>query len=187
MYTPNCRGTQNGNSGRGPDGVLYYLPFETLARSGGGRYLVEDFQITYAPSATVYGDLLNVRRAGRSWDRRELLAFADPLFSAPGDGNDAQQPLNELVRSVYKSGGISFAQLPNTRKEARSIAELYPPSKRTVYLGRDATEAAVKHEKLTDIACSISPLTPSLMSWCQPGPASTLLSSRRARPGSGSS
>src|SRR5260370_36376500 len=61
-----------------PDGVLYYLPFETLARSGGGgRYLVEDFQIAYTPSATAYRDLLNARKTGQSLHRRELLAFAD--------------------------------------------------------------------------------------------------------------
>src|SRR5258708_32936968 len=42
-----------------PDGVLYYLPFEALMRRNGDRprYLVEDYLMAYAPSASVFGKL----------------------------------------------------------------------------------------------------------------------------------
>jgi CHAT domain-containing protein/Tfp pilus assembly protein PilF len=104
-----------------PDGVLWYLPFEALvvqglpaAGSAGSlprpvgvspaaapaepHYLIEDHSITYAPSASVLGDLqiaANEVAAGlsrhpesgdinpplRDLRQKELLAYGDPVFS----------------------------------------------------------------------------------------------------------
>jgi CHAT domain-containing protein len=83
-----------------PDGVLWYLPFEALvvqglpaAGSAGvspaaapaePHYLIQDHSITYAPSASVLGDLriaMNERSKERDFRQRELLAYGDPVFS----------------------------------------------------------------------------------------------------------
>ena len=40
-----------------PDGLLYYLPFETLIHNE--RYLIEDHEISYSPSASMLGLLQN--------------------------------------------------------------------------------------------------------------------------------
>lgn len=127
-----------------PDGILYYLPFETLLSTQTGRYLVEDFAVTYAPSVSAFGSL------GRSVSQRpkkELLAFGDPVFTR---GARAAGAPAATVRSVYERGGWSLAPLPNTRREVEAIGKLYPIGQEKTYLGSYATEAAVKREKLTD-------------------------------------
>lgn len=152
-----------------PDGILYYLPFETLvktvARSSDQaaamdlrvRYLVEDHSITYAPSAAVLGDLLakrkeSVRKLGGR--KRELLAYGDPVFSlkqrtARARTGPEESKLGEIVRGVYEGRGIKFPPLPSTRAEVEGITRLYPPTKSKAYLGSKATEASVKTEKLS--------------------------------------
>jgi len=54
------------------------------------------------------------------------------------------------VRSVYQRSGINFPPLPNTRIEVQKIGRLFPPDRRKTYLGLNATEAAVKRERLSD-------------------------------------
>ena len=56
-----------------PDGMLYYLPFETLtSKAVTPRYLIEDFEISYAPSASALASLkpLKLRSAPTSGIRR---------------------------------------------------------------------------------------------------------------------
>jgi CHAT domain-containing protein len=117
-----------------PDGILYYLPFEALS-SKPGRFLVEDFTISYAPSVSVFASL-RLERAPRAYD---LLAYGDPVFSQA----EAVQ-----MRSVYRSAGISLARLPNTKTEVEEIGALFPPTREKLRLGLEATEASVKAERL---------------------------------------
>ena len=103
-----------------PDKALNHLPFAALVSPDSGGYLIEEYQLTVAPSATVY-----ILRSGHTEratdrDREHLLAVGDPAF-------DSQLPA-----------------LPSTRQQVRKIAELY--SSPRVLTGADATEAAVKHE-----------------------------------------
>jgi CHAT domain-containing protein len=46
-----------------PHGILHHLPFHALF--DGERYLIDDFNVSYAPSASIYA-LLNTRRLNRS-------------------------------------------------------------------------------------------------------------------------
>ncbi len=123
-----------------PDGILYYLPFEALLCGTTDRYVVEDFAIAYAPSASAYGSLVNTTSRQV---RRELLAFGDPPF-----GKNAVQASGDVVRGVYERNGWRLSPLPNTRREVEAIAALYPASQQKIYLGPAATEAAVKREDL---------------------------------------
>jgi CHAT domain-containing protein/uncharacterized protein HemY len=121
-----------------PDGILHYLPFETLQ---GRRRLVEDYTISYVPSASVLGSLRQ-RQKQRQDHQKILLAFADPFY-----GNSAAAG---LVRSIYEQNGALFSPLPHAREEVTRIAALYPKTSGTTYFGAAATETALKKERLSD-------------------------------------
>jgi CHAT domain-containing protein len=130
-----------------PDGVLHYLPFETLRAAGADgrpRCLVESHPISYMPSVSVLAEL--GQRAPDGARKFDLLAYGDPVFSRAA----ASSPSADLVRSMYESAGIHFPQLPNTRREVEAIGRLFPPERRTTHLGPDATEASVKRTNLLD-------------------------------------
>jgi len=119
-----------------PDGILHYLPFETLAGAG-GRVLVNDHAITYVPSVPVLASLSRV--AGGDAGRRELLAYGDPRFTA-GRAHEGN------VRALYRAAGYRFFPLPATRQEALAIGSYFPPPMRTLLVGTAATEQSVKAE-----------------------------------------
>jgi CHAT domain-containing protein/Tfp pilus assembly protein PilF len=132
-----------------PDGVLYYLPFEALVSSaeGSARFLIEEHAVAYAPSATVFGNLLAEPEKQARPRSQELLAYGDPTFgSAPAAAGNSR--LGDLLRGVYQSAGIQFPPLPNTRAEVEFIGALYSPARRKIYLGSNATEASIKREYL---------------------------------------
>jgi CHAT domain-containing protein/lipopolysaccharide biosynthesis regulator YciM len=149
-----------------PDGGLWYLPFETLVEPGTSgtapnqpHYLIEDYAITYAPSASVFGDLqvaANERRKQPDLRRHGLLAYGDPVFSRATvpqarDHSGTSLSGDEIVRSVYQqAASIHFYPLPMTRDEVVGIGEFYRPDQRKLRLGPEATEASVKHDRLTD-------------------------------------
>jgi CHAT domain-containing protein/tetratricopeptide (TPR) repeat protein len=131
-----------------PDGILHYLPFETLRTAGpDGRAqcLIEQFSTSYAPSVSVLAELDRLA-PGRD-HKFDLLAYGDPVFSRAGG---AASPSADLARGIYESAGVRFPQLPNTRVEVEAISRLFPEGRSTKFLGPDATETSVKHTHLPD-------------------------------------
>ncbi len=129
------------------DGLLHYLPFSTLVH--GGRYLMEDHDTVYSPSA----GMLNLwqESAPRSsvGEPLELLAIGDPIFSLETAAHGSKKQITASTRearSPFANGGSPFASLPWTRDEAQYIAGLFPADRRKVLLGREGTEAAFKRE-----------------------------------------
>jgi len=57
-----------------PHGQLHYIPFAALRDPGTGRYLVEDYVLTYAPSAST----LRFFHAKPASGQREVLILGDP-------------------------------------------------------------------------------------------------------------
>ena|GEM_PF-1873798 len=95
-----------------PDSVLNYLPFEALQKDG--RYLIEDYSIAYAPSASVLKICMD-----RNRNRREsVLALGNPNLKNPA------------------------FRLVHAENEVNSLEGLFP--KVDVYAGDDATEAVVQ-------------------------------------------
>jgi CHAT domain-containing protein len=135
-----------------PDGVLHYLPFEALLQSDGGRrapqldlhqlpYLVRDFSISYAPSATVLINLRNVNPT--TAPRKAFLAFGDPLYGRAEP--DQREPIRRAFRSAFGDGKPWDLQpLPESRHEVERIATLYPRERVEVFLGDRASEENVK-------------------------------------------
>ena len=95
-----------------PDSVLNYLPFEALRKDG--RYLIEDFSIAYAPSASVLKVCMDRER-----NRREsVLALGNPNLKNPA------------------------FRLVHAENEVNSLEGLFPQV--DIYAGDDATESVVK-------------------------------------------
>ncbi len=112
-----------------PDGKLFLLPFEALVsdgdRAGTGRFLIEDFEISYAPSATSLLELAGRRPAGPYGADLLAVACAGPSRSMPG--------LTPLVHAT---------------REVKDIAGSFRAGRRKVLSGGSATEDAIKKATL---------------------------------------
>ncbi len=136
-----------------PDGVLCYLPFETLVRgqsdSGEGKFLVESFQISYAPSVSSLALLAARQPASRESGR--ILAMGDPAYS-PGNPREkpGQKTDSDVLREIYQDNGFDFSPLPFSKKEILQIRAVFPDNSVDAYLGSEAREELVKAHSLTD-------------------------------------
>jgi tetratricopeptide (TPR) repeat protein len=120
-----------------PDGILHYVPFETLiqpapAEGQPERLLIEDHEIACAPSASALR-LLRTPRAAAVAAPQAFLAFGDPVNEGPAAGTGALEPL------------------PFARHEVQGIGALFPPGQRNVLIGSAATEDALKAADLESI------------------------------------
>jgi len=120
-----------------PEGILGYLPFETLIAPD-GKYLIEKYDIQYVQSATVW-HLINQRKY--SADRRDLLAFGGAQYENTSSSTEQintedgleklksamNKPGTKDYRPLYKKLGISnWQKLPGTEKEVNQLKVLFP-------------------------------------------------------------
>lgn len=141
-----------------PDGVLHSLPFETLTLAGSApRRLVDDFAISYAPSATVLGELGSPAASGSPRAPADLLVIAGPSIGAAA------------VRTAEESGEERFelSPLPFAALEARTIGR-YGGSGSEIHVGPAASEDRIKRRGLDRFGivhfathALVSPRTPS--------------------------
>lgn len=120
-----------------PDGILHYVPFETLIHPGPAegrpeRFLLEEHEIAFAPSASALR-LLRAPRAAAVAPPRVFLALGDPVNEGPAAGTGALEPL------------------PFARNEVQKIGALFPPGQGNVLVGTEATEDAMKSADLESI------------------------------------
>jgi CHAT domain-containing protein len=113
-----------------PDGSLWELPFAAL-RDKVGKFLVERFAISYAPSLTTLSAMHKYARQRVEGRKGQLLAFAYPSFGA---SRKIELPLRG-----------TFEELPQTEREAKAIAALFGKDAQ-VYLREQATEERFKVE-----------------------------------------
>ncbi|MEJ7860525.1 MAG: CHAT domain-containing tetratricopeptide repeat protein [Pyrinomonadaceae bacterium] len=99
-----------------PNGALWELPFQALISSS-GKYLIEEREISYAPSLGVLSGLKSATAS--KINRKSFVAFAN---------------------STRKDS----AALPEAEREANDIGKLYAPS--SVFVKVAATEKRVKTE-----------------------------------------
>ncbi len=126
-----------------PDGILTYLPFEALPTSGRGapvRWLVQDLEVSYAPSLSSYRELR--ARAGRTHARTRpsLLAIGAPSYPSP----DAEREAAKLIESLYPESGTPSLTLPFAAREIERAAASFPARRRTILTGPAASEDAFK-------------------------------------------
>lgn len=133
-----------------PDGLLNQMPFESLVADG--RYLIEDLQISYLPSANLIELLQQASKSVSNHDARmDLLAFGDPLFpqrTSPLSTARRAPVSSSLRRQAWEWDLSSLSPLPRTRDEVEYITNLLPAERKRLYLGRESTEKAFKQEPL---------------------------------------
>ncbi len=161
-----------------PDGVLAYVPFETLLASHSGlgapttresarkravrswhtKTLLERFAITYAPSASALAAII-ARSRRPSASTKSLLAFGDPVYerdvknptpvmATASDSVTSSAGGAAFLMNSYAERGFDFTRLPNTRHEVLAISELYARDQSQIYFGAEAREETVKSAKL---------------------------------------
>ena len=132
-----------------PDGMLHFLPFETLRIWDEGKaiYLVEKYNISYGPSSTSLSLLREKPRRLKS--EETLLAFGDPLERGGILTEGAPQTISADLPGAVQSGArFVFPRLPYSRQEVLNIARLFAPQNRAIFMQGAATEAIIKKTPL---------------------------------------
>ena len=128
-----------------PDGPLHQVPWDAL-RLADGRYAVERYAISIAPSAAVVMALW--RRARETGTPARLLALGDPAFAGEAVARDsiaAQGAAAETYRSAFDATG-GLPRLEGSAKEARLVARYTPDAE--VRLRQRASAAYLKRAAL---------------------------------------
>jgi len=137
-----------------PDGILYYLPFETLifsfhGGSGKKKYLIEEYNITYTPSSSSLLFLLDNTK--RRKFTKGLLAFGNPSYNFTStSNNEGNKSYIQVLKELYSSQGFDCFPLPYSQTEIQNISQYFPKKKRNIYLEREANEDIVKKITLKD-------------------------------------
>ncbi len=113
-----------------PEGALSFLPFEALRNKN--RYLIQDYNVKYLPSASIYPFIKEPHREVKY----NLLAIAGSSF----DDNN--------VRDKEVGSQKKYTSLPSTLLEVNSIATNFDNAK--VLKNEDVTEAGLKSFNLGD-------------------------------------
>jgi CHAT domain-containing protein/tetratricopeptide (TPR) repeat protein len=138
-----------------PDGPLHRVPWDAL-RLGDGRYMVERYAVSIAPSAGTVGMLWR-RSRGRTPAAApaRLLAFGDPDFGGAGPGDHGLSDpglINGGSADSLRAATQPFAtsedlpRLPGSGAEARLVARYAPESE--VRLRRQASADYLRHAPL---------------------------------------
>jgi CHAT domain-containing protein len=134
-----------------PDGVLCYLPFETLilgeSEKGKATFLIENFQVSYAPSVTSLALLAGRRPA--TGEPGRILALGDPVYaSARPHTSPGQKTEGDVLREIYQDNGFEFSRLPYSRREVLGIASAFRDKNVDLLTGWEAREDFVKTHPL---------------------------------------
>ena len=125
-----------------PDGALNLIPFAALVDEH-GKYLVEDYTLTYLTSGR---DLLRLGVTAES--KGAPLVLANPLYDQSGGGGSGKtETLDAAARRDVDFNDIDFSKLryvplPGTAEEATSLSALMPGAR--LLSAAEATEAALK-------------------------------------------
>jgi CHAT domain-containing protein/tetratricopeptide (TPR) repeat protein len=138
-----------------PGGLLCELPFELLVEgvaSGGGKFLVENHRIRYAPSLTVL-------RLIRAWEKQRaqpdlpLWALGDPVYEAGDDrvagrkdvSAASREALREYLSRTERGGSsVAYRRLPFSGVEVEAVRDVLGVPVDQVLTGPYASEALVK-------------------------------------------
>jgi CHAT domain-containing protein len=137
-----------------PDGMLNYLPYESLLTSANEStqinfsklpYLALQYEVEYVPSITVLSAIKSMPKVNEE-DRKQLIAFANPARDDSQPGITPEMiPINRGVRDWSQR----LEQLPYAAQEVENISKLFPKEKTTLFVGTDASERNVKTMNLS--------------------------------------
>ncbi|UCC40682.1 MAG: CHAT domain-containing protein [Candidatus Aminicenantes bacterium] len=137
-----------------PDGILYYLPFETLIQhtpnpSSERNFLIKKYKISYAPSSSV---LLYMSKNRPYYESpKDLLAFGNPSYTIKSPSSKKRRKADvETLSELYLDQGFDFSPLPYSKKEISEISNYFNEEKRDVYIKDEAREEIFKRVPLKD-------------------------------------
>ncbi|HEY0098903.1 MAG TPA: tetratricopeptide repeat protein [Pyrinomonadaceae bacterium] len=126
-----------------PDGALNLIPFAALVDER-GKYLVEDYTLTYLTSGR---DLLRLQASDES--KSPPLVLANPLYNDSGGNTGSQVETLSAVAAkrdvdfnAIDFSKVSYVPLPGTADEAKALSALMPGAR--LLSAAEATEAALK-------------------------------------------
>jgi tetratricopeptide (TPR) repeat protein/CHAT domain-containing protein len=119
-----------------PDAVSWNLPFQAL-RTEDGRYLIENYAVSYAPSLTALGAIstLRARPRPRRTAPPSLLALINPALSPT---------IETRVKSILTAE--QPGQTPDPQTEVDELSKLYGERRVDVLIGPGASEDRMKAE-----------------------------------------
>lgn len=116
------------------DAGLWELPFQAL-RNDAGRFLIEDFAVSYAPSLTALVEMTRLKQSRQNQpEQTSLLAFGNPKFGVSNSAADG------------KRGTTVLTPLPSSQAEVTQLAALYGAERSKIYFGAEAGEERLKAE-----------------------------------------
>ena len=138
-----------------PDGVLAFVPFETLIDEE-GKYLVESYHVNYVQSMGIR-KFLSERQYRE--DRKPLLAFGGAVYDEVAYNDEMIENETQLayltkniyadlenkrsVRNAYGALGLgTWGNLPGTLNEVRNIKNVI--KKADIFTGSNVTEKDIK-------------------------------------------
>ncbi len=128
-----------------PDKTLNFLPFAALV-DGSGKYLIDSYRLTYAPSASVLVRCLTEARIKNASSTEKILAVGNPLFN--------------------KTKFPNLKELFEAEREANQSSALYKESVvlNNKYATRQAVRAALQNCDIAHLSlhCLVEEKTPWL-------------------------
>ncbi|MFI5821251.1 CHAT domain-containing protein [Streptomyces rishiriensis] len=121
-----------------PGGQLAYLPFELLPLSS-GRLVVDEYVVSYCPSATVFTQLRRqTRRDPSSWGESQFVGFADPATAYADRSLSSRLPAaqTEVHRVAASFGGTGSSWTGSDVTKSRIAATV--PGHRYVHFATHA-------------------------------------------------
>jgi len=115
-----------------PDGILWDLPFQALEPRD-GRYLLEDYSISYAPSLSVLREMSVQKKAEQT--STSLLAFGNPSLPSEIAAN---------IKTTYR--GENLGPLPDAELEVSALKNIWGPSSSRVLIGTNARKSVFRTE-----------------------------------------
>ena len=124
-----------------PDGILHYLPFETLlTQEDSRRWLIKDYKISYAPSISSLREIIERGGAQKRKAQKDLLAFGDPYFGPEEERADA----GDKLKTALSDTTSQFSRLQYSGLEIEKIASLFKKQAIDVFKRDKATEEQLK-------------------------------------------
>jgi CHAT domain-containing protein len=114
------------------DSGLWDLPFQAL-QSSPERYLIEDYAVSYAQSASLLQEIINGKAKRGKIRTAKLLAVGNPALS--------EKNTNSLSSFLSPE---PLAPLPQAERQVRQLATLYDKRHSKIYTGTEAREATIK-------------------------------------------
>jgi len=136
-----------------PDGILHYLPFETLIKNdmktSEHKYLIELYDISYAPSVSSLVHLMQKERPKKY--AKALLAVGNPVYLLKGVKKSRHEDKHgDVLREIFLNDGFELSPLPYSRKEIRRVTRCFPKERVDILLDSQAREESIKNRPLEE-------------------------------------